>query len=92
MSLFAYKYQYGKPLVRPEEVPKLPTKMRRLHQWYMEEAKKGTNWLILGIKDEISYMEMPRYILNLKNYFSYSIKTPSINLSSVPIVCKYFFL
>ena len=43
MSEFAYKYQYGKPLVRPEEVPKLPTKMRRLYQWYMAETKKGTN-------------------------------------------------
>ena len=49
---FKYKYQHGKPLVRPEEVPNLPTKMRRLHQCYMEKAKKGTNWLILGIKDE----------------------------------------
>ena len=52
MAELAYKYQYGNPLVRPEEVPKLSTKMRRLHQWYMEETKKGTNWVILGIKDE----------------------------------------
>ena len=47
-----YKYKHGEPLVRPEEVRNLPTKMRRLHQWYMEEAKKGTNYLILGINDE----------------------------------------
>ena len=54
MPELAYKYQYGNPLVRPEEVPKLPKKMRRLHQWYIATNKntKGTNWLILGIKDE----------------------------------------
>jgi hypothetical protein len=48
----AYRYQHGKPLVRPEEVRLLPTQMRRLHEWYMEASKEGSNWLMVGIRDE----------------------------------------
>ena len=53
MADIAYKYKAGDPLLRsPEEIDNLPTKMRRLHQWYMEASKKGMNGIILGIKDE----------------------------------------
>ena len=47
-----YKYRHGNPLVRPKEVNDLPTKMRRLHKWYMRASKEGKNWIMLGIKDE----------------------------------------
>ena len=47
-----YKYRHGHPLVKPELVKDLPTKMRRLHSWYMADSKKGGNWIHLGYKDE----------------------------------------
>ena len=49
VSEVAYKYQYGKPLVKPEEVNNLPTKMRRLHNWYMHATKAGANWIVLRV-------------------------------------------
>ena len=30
------KYVRGQPLVEPDEVKKLPTRMYELHQWYMK--------------------------------------------------------
>ena len=33
------KYARGQPLVEPEEVNKLPTRMYELHQWYMDITK-----------------------------------------------------
>ena len=48
----AYKYQYGRPLVKPELVKELPTKMQRVHKWYMEATKKSANWINIGIKNE----------------------------------------
>jgi hypothetical protein len=48
----AYKYRHGSRLVRSEEIPKLPTRMRKLHKWYMETLKEGKNWITLGINDE----------------------------------------
>lgn len=47
-----YKYKHGEPFVKPEKVPNLPTKMRRLNAWYMEAAKEGKNWINLEVKEE----------------------------------------
>jgi hypothetical protein len=52
MAELAFKFEHGKPLVRPEELPHLPTMMRRLHDWYLEASKQGSNYIIAGIKDE----------------------------------------
>ena len=49
VSEVAYQYQYGKPLVKPEEVNNLPTKMRRLHNWYMHATRAGANWIVLRV-------------------------------------------
>jgi hypothetical protein len=48
----AYQYRHGSPLVRPKEIPNLPTRMRKMHKWYMESSRDGQNWIILGINDE----------------------------------------
>ena len=47
-----HKYRHGEPLVRPNEVKDLPTKMRRLHKWYMEASARDENWIYIGYKDE----------------------------------------
>jgi hypothetical protein len=52
MAELAFKFEHGKPLVRPEELPHLPTMMQRLHDWYLEASKQGSNYIIAGIKDE----------------------------------------
>lgn len=43
----AYKYRHGSPLVKPELVNGLPTKMLRLHNWYMRASQEGGNWIYL---------------------------------------------
>jgi len=36
-----WKWKYGKPLVPPNQIEHLPTKMRNLHEWYLRVTKKG---------------------------------------------------
>jgi hypothetical protein len=36
-----WKYEYGKELVSPKLVKYLPTKMYKLHQWYMQATPNG---------------------------------------------------
>ena len=48
----SYTYWYGAPLVKSELVKDLPTKMRRLHNWYMRESAKGENWIYCAYKNE----------------------------------------
>jgi hypothetical protein len=43
MADIVYKYRHGNPLVRPEEIPNLPTRLQKLHKWYMEASKDGKN-------------------------------------------------
>ena len=38
-----HPYRHGESLIRPNEVKDLPTKMRRLHNWYMTESAKCEN-------------------------------------------------
>jgi hypothetical protein len=38
---FRWRFELGKPLVKPELVNKLPTKMRRFHDWYLKKLAKG---------------------------------------------------
>ena len=47
----------GKPLVRPEEVPLLPTKMRTLHDWYLKEVNNGRESLMVKVKAEHYFHE-----------------------------------
>jgi len=47
-----YKYRHGHPLVRPGEENNLPTKMRRVHNWYMEASKESNDWIVMGVRNE----------------------------------------
>ena len=48
-----WKYVRGEPMVKPEEVKKLSTRMYELHQWYMQ-ITKSTNResLMVKVKEE----------------------------------------
>ena len=48
----AYHYRHGCPLVRPELVKDLPTKMRKLHDWYMEKSANSENWIYAKFQNE----------------------------------------
>jgi hypothetical protein len=53
MAELAYKYTPGQPLLRnPDDIPKLSTKMRRLHQWYMSASTAKVEYIILAIQEE----------------------------------------
>ena len=82
------KYVRGQPLVEPDKVKNLPTRMYELHQWYMNITKiPNRESLMVNVKHEHYYHEkaLP---LSIQNYFSYLIKTHLTSLSSVAIVCK----
>ena len=52
------KYARGQPLVEPEEVNKLPTRMYELHQWYMDITKISDRLsLMVNVKKEHYYHE-----------------------------------
>ena len=74
------KYGRGQPLLEPDKVKNLPTRMYELHQWYMNITKISNRESLMVQVEEDHYFP--------QNYFSYSIKMHSTNLSSVAIVCK----
>ena len=52
------KYARGQPLVKPEEVKKLPTRMYELHQWYMDIIKRSDREsLMVYVKKDHYYHE-----------------------------------
>ena len=85
----AYKYVYGKSLVRPEEVDDLPTQLRKLHKWYMQAAKEGKIYIMAWVKKEHYFQEYGVHI-DFPELFQLYNKKPSTNVSSVAIVCKWF--
>ena len=54
------KYVRGQPLVEPEDVNKLPTRMYELHQWYMDITKIfNRESLMVNVKKDHYYHEKP---------------------------------
>ena len=55
-----WKYVRGQPLVEPDEVNKLPTRMYELHQWYMDITKRSDREsLMVQVKKDHYYHEKP---------------------------------
>ena len=53
------KYVRGQPLVEPDEVKKLPTRMYELHQWYMEITKTtNRESLMVKVKEEYYFHKL----------------------------------
>jgi hypothetical protein len=38
---FRWRFELEQPLVKPELVNKLPTKMRKFHDWYLKKSAEG---------------------------------------------------
>ena len=52
------KYVRGQPLVEPDEVKNLPTRMYELHQWYMDITKiSNRESLMVNVKKDHYYHE-----------------------------------
>ena len=68
MAELAWRYVHGQPLVRPEEVGRLPTQMQKLHDWYMQVAKEGRTSLWVAVKKEHYFNENQIYIELEENF------------------------
>ena len=52
------KYVQSQPLVEPDEVKKLPTRMYELHQWYMDITKiSNRESLMVNVKKDHYFHE-----------------------------------
>ena len=52
-SEIKWKYAWGHPLVHPDKVKDLPTRMYELHQWYMNMTKISNRVsLMVNVKEE----------------------------------------
>ena len=55
-----WKYVRGQPLVEPDKVKNLPTRMYELHQWYMDITKRSDREsLMVQVKKDHYYHEKP---------------------------------
>ena len=53
-----WKYVRGQPLVEPDEVKNLPTRMYELHQWYINITKiSNRESLMVNVKEEHYFHE-----------------------------------
>ena len=50
------KFVRGQPLVEPEEVKKLPTRMYELHDWYMKITKSSNRESLMVQVEEDHYL------------------------------------
>ena len=58
---FAWTWKKGKSLVPEDEIPRLPTQMRKLHEWYMKAVEQEKEMILMKIthrhfkgEDEVS--------------------------------------
>ena len=52
------KYAWGQPLVEPDKVKNLPTRMYELHQWYMDITKiSNRESLMVNVNKDHYYHE-----------------------------------
>ena len=57
------KYVRGEPLVKPEEVKKLSTRLYELHQWYMEITKTtNRESLMVKVKEEHYFHQLALFV------------------------------
>ena len=46
------KYRYGSDLVKPGELARLGTQMRRLHDWYLKACRRCETYITVYLRDE----------------------------------------
>ncbi|KAK1666207.1 hypothetical protein QYE76_054366, partial [Lolium multiflorum] len=63
------KYRYGHDLVKPGELARLGTQMRRLHEWYLKACRKGDRYLTVSLRDEHYFRGKEEINLELEELF-----------------------
>ena len=66
-----FRYEHGKPLVKPEQLPHLSTMMWRLHDWYLKTCKDGTGSILVGIKDEHDFIGVDAIYVEFEEIFQF---------------------
>ena len=83
----AYQYKAGEPLLSsPEEIAKLSTKQRRLHQWYMHASAQGLQYIDLVIKDEHFFRGEQHIHVELEELFQI-FNQKEINVAVISCYC-----
>ena len=69
------KYVRGQPLVEPEQVKNLPTRMYELRQWYMNITKiSNRESLMVNVKEEHYFHEKAlsvEYLIRLQGIYNF---------------------
>ena len=82
---FAWTWEYGKSLVRLEDVPRLTTQMRRLHDWYRDYSQSRRDTFSAKVTEEhyIGRDEIEIYLQELFQLY----QLDALDLSIVSIYC-----
>ena len=71
MEVDTFRYQYGKPLVKPDHPP-LTTMMRKLHDWYMKTCSESwKDSLMLRIKEEHDLIGIELLSVPFEEFFQF---------------------
>ncbi|KAK1660581.1 hypothetical protein QYE76_048740 [Lolium multiflorum] len=62
-------YRYGKDLVKPGELARLGTQMRRLHEWYLKACRRSESYLTVYLRDEHYFRGEDEINLELEELF-----------------------
>ena len=69
-------FMLGEPLMWEELIPKLPTRMRELHAWYIKASASNDVVFCARVQDRHFHRGWMTYGLNLKIFMICTIKTP----------------
>ena len=80
-----WKWEYGKPLLPPDQIELLPTQMRKLHNWYLQVTKEERKMIVVKVtKDHfIGEDEVHIYLEEL----SFLYKLDALELSLISTYC-----
>ena len=81
----SWNWEYGKPLLPPDEIEVLPTQMHKLHRWYMEVTQTRRATLPMRITKEHFIGRDDEIQIYLEKIFQL-YKLDALDLS---IVCAY---
>ena len=80
-----WKWEYGKPLLPPDQIELLPAQMQKLHKWYLQVTKDDRKMIVVKVtKDHyIGEDEVHIYLEEL----SYLYRLDALDLSLVSTYC-----
>ena len=87
MEVDTFKYQHGKPLVKPGHPP-LTTMMRRFHDWYMKTCREsgGRDTLTLRLKPEHDLVGIELLNVPFEEFFQF-FNQKALDKSTVTCYC-----